>query len=92
MMKTTKLSLVLCASILPLTFVGAGLATEEIKDPNAFKTTAVTTPTKPQTPAKETDKVEPLGLESGKLVDGPANVADKIGKKINKLLGNDDDK
>ncbi len=90
MMGTKKTSLVLCISMLPLTFMGGSLATEEIKDPNALKTTATTTPTKPETTAKETDKVEPLGLESGKLVDVPANAAHKLGEKINKLLGNDD--
>lgn len=90
MMKITKLSLVLCISILPLTFMGGSFATEEIKDPNAHKTTATTTPSKPETTAKETDKIEPLGLESGKLVDVPANAAHKLGEKINELLGNDD--
>lgn len=33
--------------------------------------------------------VEPLGLEKGAVVDGPANLADRIGNKINSLLGND---
>jgi hypothetical protein len=64
------------------------LATEKDKEETAGKPAVTTQPAKPLAE----DKVEPLGLESGKAVDKPAELADKIGKKINEFLGNKDDK
>jgi hypothetical protein len=66
--------------------VASVFATEKDKEGTPGKTA-----TNIQTPNPSTqDKVEPLGLESGKIVDKPADLADKIGDKINKFLGKDD--
>jgi hypothetical protein len=59
-------------------------ATESAKGGTAKKTEA--------SKAQSGDKVEPYGLEEGKLVDVPADLADKLGNKINALLGNEEDK
>ena len=61
-------------------------ATEKDKDDTANKSAASAQTANPTSG----DKVEPLGLESGKIVDGPANLADKIGDKINNFLGKED--
>jgi hypothetical protein len=66
------------------------------KEEVAKTTSGKSQPTQPVPPLKEPlkekdkDTVEPYGLESGKIVDKPADLADKIGNKINKMLGNDD--
>ncbi|MGV8948617.1 MAG: hypothetical protein ACOH2E_04535 [Candidatus Paracaedibacter sp.] len=67
----------LCAS--------SGFATEKDKEETVGKPAATT-----QVPHTSEDKVEPLGLESGKMVDKPADLADKIGDTINKFLVNED--
>lgn len=69
-------------------------ASEKDKEETAGKPAVTAQPTKPSEEGKPPaeDKVEPLGLESGKVVDKPADLADKIGKKINEFLGNKDDK
>lgn len=67
------------------------IATEkDTETPTTDKPTLTSQLTKPEE-KPQGDKVEPLGKESGKLVDVPANLADKVGQKINNWLGNKDD-
>ncbi len=69
------------AVLLASTAIGGAFATDS-KD----KETDTGTPTTAQTPqVVSSDKVEPLGLESGKIVDGPANLADKVGKEVERV-------
>ncbi|MBM3468081.1 MAG: hypothetical protein FJX71_01455 [Alphaproteobacteria bacterium] len=82
--------------------VGAVNAAEQPKDKEEATpgtTTATAQPADPTRPKEEKtlqgDKVEPWGLEGGKFVDAPADLAHKIGEKIerniNKVFGKKED-
>ncbi len=91
-MKNTKFYYTLLAVSFVALMVGTSFATEktpgqEEADKNPSTKQTGTTPE--EKPISQ-EKPEPYGLESGKLVDGPANLADKIGNKINAFLGNED--
>lgn len=86
MVKLNLYSKVLIGLFVSGLYITSVCATEKDKEDTTGKPT---TTTQSPNPSKE-DKVEPLGLESGKIVDGPANLADKIGDKINNFLGKDD--
>jgi hypothetical protein len=91
MMQTFNLFSWLCVSLFVVTLCNVNsLATEKDKEPKPDKPTLTSQLTQPEE-KPQGDKVEPMGKESGKVVDVPANLADKIGKKINKALGNKDD-
>ncbi len=90
MVKLNLYSKVLLGLFVSGLYIASACATEKDKEDTTGKPTPTTQSPNPS--KEDKDKVEPLGLESGKIVDGPANLADKIGDKINNFLGKGDNK
>lgn len=73
----------LLLSLLVVAWCASSISATEKTKGQEEKTTPTSQPTT-QTP----DKVEPLGLEGGDFVNKPADLADKIGNKIEEVTDN----